>query len=598
MSTNVEKKANTSQRAFVRATQNIKKTQSNGTKGQNNKFQAMLKKYPNLSSRILYVLIAAMTFGGMYAYHKHSNDKDNDNADKIETVITESEEQELTYAKYMERLKPLEPMIIADLIAKEGVHIGPKSGLHTPYQDSRGYWTIGFGSRILKDGTVVTSKTKPITAEEAYELARWHLENETFLLMYWYDVGCENVNINTTEEAFAIASVMYNSYANLVETPSKKNKNGKYAFRNVNYDERSARLRKDFEQYGVMLPESVVLDRFAQYPITHMESFGQAWLDGESKETIANKFGNFLLGGRGIRWRRWLEAEMFLGHVTPEMMLNCPVGGMYEFFKYVGSDRENWFLGDGKNNRRVNDKTFYMFQEWIRAPRQKSGASLAGWKKAKDLLPQVAREMCEQGKCTLGNLNAVVVFEEPVAQNVKKQTYVTEYKEQYADVISEFRQGSYAVAATKLEDMIALYPKNALLRNDLAVAYNKLGRYDDAIATLRVIFDTIGDTEQYGAAYYNAGQAREGLGQLESALANYKLAVRHGNKRVQNDVKRMEKNVKSSAKQKSGDKNNNMKKKQNNRRATFKAVTKNIRNNAHSTDFDLNLLIRSGKDII
>lgn len=493
----------------------------------------------NVSKRTKVALMLLLAVSAMGCTEKEDNTDEAEHIDKIEIQKTAVP----TYGEYMARLRPLEPMIIADLIAKEGVRVNAQ-GLHVPYKDSRGKWTIGFGSTVLKDGSQVTEHTKPITTEEAYELARWHLEHETFLLMYWYDIAHDKVNINTTEEAFAIASIMYNAYANLIEKPSKKDKKGKYIFRNVNYDTRSALLRKDFDKYGAELPASVVLKRFEEYPITHMESFGRAWLGGESKEKIANSIGNFLAAGRGIWWRRWLEAETFLGNVKPEMMLNCPVNGMYEFFRYAGEDKSNWF--EEKSGRRVNDKTLAKFQEWIQAPRQKGGASLSAWKKSKDWLPPHARQMCEQGKCKIGGADKTVTLEDIIQLPIKVQSNNTEYDRLHDDAISEYKKGDYKNAADKLEKLIKKYPQNAALRNDLAATYNKLGRYDDAIAQCHAIIKDIGEASQLGAAYFNAGVAREKKGDVEMALSNYKLAVKNGNGAAKSSVNRLAQKNKSS----------------------------------------------------
>ena len=92
--------------------------------------------------------------------------------------------------------------------------------------------------------------------------------------------------------------------------------------------------------------------------------------------------------------------------------------------------------------------------------------------------------------------------------------------------------------------MIEQYPDNALLRNDLAATYNKLGRYNDAIAQAREVVQRIGDKSQYGAAQYNAGFAYEQLGNLQKALANYKLALANGNRRVQKDITRVSEKLK------------------------------------------------------
>ena len=92
--------------------------------------------------------------------------------------------------------------------------------------------------------------------------------------------------------------------------------------------------------------------------------------------------------------------------------------------------------------------------------------------------------------------------------------------------------------------MIKKYPDNALLRNDLAATYNKLGRYNDAIAQAREVIQRIGDKSQYGAAQYNAGFAYEQMGKLQKALANYKLALANGNRRVQKDITRVSEKLK------------------------------------------------------
>ena len=92
--------------------------------------------------------------------------------------------------------------------------------------------------------------------------------------------------------------------------------------------------------------------------------------------------------------------------------------------------------------------------------------------------------------------------------------------------------------------MIAQYPDNALLRNDLALTYNKLGRYDDAIAQVRDIIYRIGDKSQYAAAQYNAGFAYEQKGDYQKALANYKLSLANGNRRVQKDITRVSEKIK------------------------------------------------------
>lgn len=48
---------------------------------------------------------------------------------------------------------------------------GPmKGGKHQSYLCPAGYWTIGYGSTYLADGTKVSKSTKPITTQEADQL--------------------------------------------------------------------------------------------------------------------------------------------------------------------------------------------------------------------------------------------------------------------------------------------------------------------------------------------------------------------------------------------------------------------------------------------
>ena len=84
--------------------------------------------------------------------------------------------------------------------------------------------------------------------------------------------------------------------------------------------------------------------------------------------------------------------------------------------------------------------------------------------------------------------------------------------------------------------MVKANPGNALLHNDLAATYNRLGRYDEAIVHAKKIVREIGDKSQYAAAQYNAGFAYEQKGDLPKALTNYKLSVANGNRSVQADV--------------------------------------------------------------
>ena len=506
-------------------------------KGENKKLQEFMKRHPNLSSHVIYYMLIMLIVGGTKAGIEIS--------DLVERVKIEREAERAkrgTYAEYLDKMQGALPYLVADLIAKEGVNVDA-NGMHTPYLDGRGIWTIGFGSTVLKDGTRVNKNTPPISTQAAYELACWHImENETLFRLYCYDVVFDGVDVNSASELVALASATYNMGTNLIESPIVNKK------RNRKYEERFAELDKLHEQYGNAITNEMVRDVFAKYPVEHMTSVGDAWLDGAPKDEIGNSLGNFLKGGNGLKWRRWLEAQVMKGNIQPEVFLKIPVSGMYEFYQIIGDKRENWFIE--KNGERVaNDETLARFYQWLENPVNKRGESLAHWKTASDWLPVDIAQQCAMGKCEIG---APSVWDNVLrsdkqkkeAEQVEIKTYVIGYDELYADAVGAYRAGDYRGAAEKYQDMIAKYPDNALLRNDLAATYNQLGMYNEAIVQAREIVQRIGDKSQYGAAQYNAGFAYEQLGNLQKALANYKLALANGNRGVQKDITRVSEKIK------------------------------------------------------
>ena len=509
-------------------------------KGENKKFSDFIKRNPNLSSHIIYYMMLAAVVGGV----KLGIELDEAVEEvKIEKKVKRA--QAGTYAEFLEKMRPVLPYLVADLVAKEGVKVNDQ-GMHIPYKDGRGIWTIGFGSTVLKDGTRVKKNTPPITTQQAYELACWHItEKETFFRLFCYDVAFDGVDINTASELLALSASTYNLGTNLIEQPTV---NGK---KNRGYAERFAELDKLRQEYGNAITAEQVRALFDKYPVEHMTSVGQAWLMGASKEDVADKLGNFLQGGNGLKWRRWLESQVLRGGIKPDVFLKIPVGGLPEFYKIIGDERENWFI-EKNGERFVNNVTLQEFNKWLENPVDRRGNKLAGkqWKTAGDWLPLDVVAACRAGKCEVAaqpSLWDVMRQSDKKQQQVKEvqvKTYVIGYEQQYAEALGAFRAKDFAGAAKKYEDMIAQYPDNALLRNDLAVTYNKLGRYDDAIAQVRDIIYRIGDKSQYAAAQYNAGFAYEQKGDYQKALANYKLSLANGNRRVQKDITRVSEKIK------------------------------------------------------
>ena len=484
--------------------------------GKDKKFPKFIQSHPNFTSIVSWwMLLAALTGGGKVV------------VDNIQNTMEQDDEsfEPGTYGVYFDNVRTITPFLIADLIAKEGVHVD-KDGMHTPYKDSKGIWTIGFGSTKLKDGTRVKETTQSITTEEAYELARWHLEEgETYFGMYCYDVVFDGVDIKDANQALAIGSIMYNSFSNLIEKTNNRNCNDRFTL-----------LRRLYDENGRGLSDDMVRDLFEKYPVNEPTSFGSVWLNGANTQDVANKLGGFLAGGAGMYWRRWLEAGLLTGDVTPQMLLDCPVNGMYEFFKCMGQKKDAFFI-DGGNGFVVNKDTYAKFKDWLEKPTNEKGEPLNRWKKVRDYMPEYALAICDGQVCKLGD--KAPKQQREYQKKVEKQTYVLDYENAYAMAIGAYRAGDYESAAQQLENLIIDNPNNALLHNDLAATYNHLGQYEDAIQHARQIVRRIGDKSQYGAAQYNAGFAYEQMGQLDKALANYKLAVANGNRRVQSDVTRV-----------------------------------------------------------
>ena len=517
---------------FLRKMENHFAGRNAGKRRKTTKLSAIAKKYPNASAHILWWLGLAAVAGGGYfgteiAPEVITQVKEWQNARDAERWA--EQEAQGTYRAFLNKIRPITPFIIADLIAKEGVHLD-EHGLHKPYRDSGGVPTIGFGSTVLKDGSRVTMDTAPITTEEAYELARWHLEEaETYFVLYCYDVGLQNVDVNTTSEAFGMSSIIYNAYADMIEKPNDKN-----------YQNRFGELRKLLDEYGYAVSDEQVRHVFDKYPVTNLTSFGNAWIRDSDTNMMADKLGEFLAGGRGLQWRRWLEAGLLTGKITPQMMLECPANGMYEFYKYMGKKKSAFFTG-AVNSRQVNLDTYEIFQQWLKNPVDEKGHSLTKWNKVGDYLPGDILAYCQSGECKFDNKDFNKHIDK--RKKVEVETYTLGYDAQYKNAIAQYNAGEYAGAAQSFQDMIKKYPNNALLHNDLAATYNKLGQYNDAVQQAREILHRIGDKSQYAAAQYNAGVAYEQLGDYDRALMNYKLSVKNGNSRVANDVARVQKMI-------------------------------------------------------
>lgn len=501
----------------------------------NKKKDGIVKKNPALTSHLLYYMIPLLTWLGVET-KDFAQDKIEDNKQKKEEARIREESRKAkqgTYAAFLERIEPVIPLLVSDIVMKEGVRVN-EQGLHVVYDDKtgkpvkpgqklKGKATIGFGSTVLADGkTPVTTYTKPITTAEAYKLAYAHIaDKETLFVLYCYDVAFGNVDINTLSELIAMTSVGYNTYCTVIENEDN------------NCENRFETLRQLRDQHKDYITDEQVLEVFKKYPVTSPTSFGNLWLYGADKAEAADKFGEFLAGGNGIRWRRWLEAAVLADEITIEELLQVPVGGMPEFFKLVGDKKGNWFTGKA-GNREFNEETVKKFKKWVKNPVDKSGkVSIARWPKVTDFVPEseIRKALAYKDNLKLGNDNFDYLYDE----NTVNFQDVVAFDALYDGAIEKFKRGDFENAAKKYEEIAEKYPNEALVCNDLAITYINLGQYNDAIKYAKKVFE-IGDKSQYSAANYNLGLAYQKKGKTQKALTYYQNAVALGNKKAQQAI--------------------------------------------------------------
>lgn len=528
----------------------------------NNALTKFGKNHPWIANYLLYYMIVGTMAAAATQLAVNDFSKDEDKENKKEYKVWQrvqvwvrdvfdfmNDEDEIidvepgTYGEFKARMQQVLPMIVAELIAMEGA-VTDNNGMHVVYDDAtmkplkpgvkpKGKATQGYGNTVGKDGRSLNSYSPPITSEEAFEWTRWHLEDkETFLYMFGYDVATK-AQLNTMQQAISISSMVYNGGTLVIERDGA-------AMR-----ERWDKIRKLHNEYGDALTEEQVKEVFAKYPVESKGHVGQYWLDDGGIAEMANGIGwyiNVKKDGDGIRWRRWLEACVMNGDISAHELLDVPVNYMSEFFDLVGRDRKNWFIitneGTKNEQRKVNRETVKKFKQWIKNPVDKTGkVSLSNKKKVRDVMPAEMVAQCEKNINLTKTINSYIKTKRQ--KSIERETYVIGYEEQYAMALDAYQKRDFEAAATQFEKLILEYPDNALLRNDLAATYNKLGKYEEAIEQSREVVQRIGDKSQYGAAQYNAGFAYEMQGNYDRALANYKLAVANGNKRVQADVTRV-----------------------------------------------------------
>ena len=373
-----------------------------------NKIKKHQKKNPTSSAFLVYYFMLLSILGtGKAVYNfmdepeKEKVELKQDKPKQIQQKPIQHKSKQVkqnTYAAYKEKLRPIIPWLIAQLIAVEGVKM--ENNMHVPYKDGKGIWTIGFGSTYLKDGSHVTKNTPPITTKEAYDLALWHIEEkETFFNLYCYSVADKSLTVRNTGEAFGLSSIIYNSGTKFIEEQDEQNQKL-----------RNAVLREEYEKYGEEISDSTVKEVFDKYPIVKKASFGKAWIDSHDPQDMAKAIGLYMKDGAGMHWRRWLEAGLITGDINPQDLLECPIKGMFDFYIYIGGGEKQ--KGKFALWRKTKDgiapikSTYAEFRQWLKNPQRldpKTDTLIPIYReKVKDFIPKEILVSCAKGKCEIG----------------------------------------------------------------------------------------------------------------------------------------------------------------------------------------------------
>ncbi len=485
-------------------------------------------KNTKLTKSALGLATAALIAGGVVLYGNkgRTSDKVPTSKEKNNAPDFNQIRKNLTFGEYKEMLAPITPYVMVELILNEGLKLDKTGKYCIPYQDPRGVWTIAFGITTTSDGKKVTKNTKPIPIERAWDESIHFLETrETYFLMYCYDVGCDGLRLDDAAHACAFASVFYNAASNLMEEPSDKN-----------HRARNTTLRKLYKLHGDNVTADMVRECFAKYPIVAPRSFGARAVSGASDQDVADILGLYDVGGGGLWARRWLEGQILMGNIAPGDFLNLPIQATYEFFRLKGGNREVFWTGQDQDIK-INMTILPEFQKWLKNPVMHDGKTKFSNKTIGQLLGDINPKILgnfENGKYELGD----------ITRFAKRQNSKSMMDSLYFLAKSEFMSGNYVAAATRFETLAEKNPNNAQIFNDLAATYNNMHEPNRALDAVNHIIKEIKDKSAFAAAYYNAGVARESLGELDKALINYRKAIKNGDKsaRASAAVRRLEPN--------------------------------------------------------
>lgn len=412
-----------------------------------------------------------------------------------------------TYAEFLNQCRPLTPYLICYLANPEGFE-------SEVYQDGRGIWTIGYGSTRMPSGPVGPNTPK-ISIDQAYEIARWHIEEyETYFIMYCY--CCAFDRGMSAHEFLGLASFIYNGGPGMFE-PNMDTKNGKPGKIDRARNDRWAELRSIYREQGT-ISRNQIKTLFKKYPVVSKGSVFKAWLDGKDGKEIGQMMANYLLsgGGRaeGLVWRRWLEACLTSGALDPIDIMNTPIGGVYEFRQYLKANKMDMISKDNVINYAVADT----LKTWLKSPvywdkQNKRFYKPTDIKLTKSVMPKEIVASCESGYCNVPSkvdtktYNVYDIFGR--SQSKEKLEVLIEQGTKY------LYDKNYEKAEVIYLQVISKDPENITAYSDLSYLYLKWGKYDKGAAIVNILESKITKSVNKNAlagAYYNAGLCYKNMG--------------------------------------------------------------------------------------
>jgi lysozyme len=471
----------------------------------NNKGKSRMDKFRNIliqNKKWIIILSASLAlYGGFKAVQKLTEKQKKEiSVDDLKIKPAE------TYEEFLNQCRPITPYLICYLANPEGFE-------SETYQDGRGVWTIGYGSTRMPNGPVGPN-TQDITIDQAYEIARWHIENyETYFIMYCY--CCAFDRSMNSHEFLGLASFIYNGGPGMFE-PNIDTKNGKPGKIDRARNDRWAELRSLYRKQGTISSKQIK-ELFKKYPVVSQGSVFKAWLDGKSGEEIGQAMTNYLRsgGGRaeGLVWRRWLEACLTSGDINPIDIMNAPIGGIYEFRQYLKSKNMDMISKDNIINYPAADTLIV----WLKAPqywdkKNKKLYTPKNIKLTKSVMPKEIVALCEYGYCSVSDKPSAKFYNNDSLDRFKSK----ESAENLIELGTKYLyDNNYEKAEEVYLTVIKKDQKNATAYSDLSYLYLKWGKYEEGVAIVNVLDSHITESMNSNAlagAYYNAGLCYKKMG--------------------------------------------------------------------------------------